>query len=261
MLRDSLQVRHLKIEFLYRLVITFKKTMNIRDIFLKISSGMSVIGAVIASIVFVNTLTDRQLLKSSLDKNYVIIEKNIKENINNTQKVNKEIILRIQKSIEAIKELKKNLKEIKEEQQRIILLASFQRMDPKLQEKFIETVSSRVQKNLSSSFTSSVDKLGGRLQRIEELVISNPNKALSIPLLRRDIGDINKDLYLLKNKVEEIDNIMIENAALKSQAQSLQVQLSQLNNLMIGIFGALGVSVIGLVINNIILHNKNQENG
>ena len=152
--------------------------------------------------------------------------------------------------------LKNRINKIEEEQQKILLLASVQRMDLQLQKSFVESVSKKVESKLSISIKSSVDDVANRLNSLETLIISDPNKALSMPFLKRDISDIKRKVAEIDNKTVRIDQVMLENAGLKVQTQSLKDQLSQLNNWIIGIFGALGVSVIGLVINNIVQQRK-----
>lgn len=238
--------------------------MNTRNIVEKISAWMSVTGVlagVIVAILSYNIKLRRNehIQLATIEQSKELTQK-VNQQIENLQKEIESSIAERKTNTESLDKLKNKIDQIKEEQQKILILASVQKMDPKLQTKFIESVSNRVQLNLSSSIKSNVEGIKKRLEELEALIVSGPIKALSIPLLRRAIGELDQKVSLINGKTEKINQILLVNASLKAQIQSLKEQLSQLNNWMIGIFGALGVSVIGLVINNIILHKKSYKN-
>jgi hypothetical protein len=237
--------------------------MNLNKILEKISSWMSIVGVLVAVFAFLittfyRTARDNKTVQlMSIEQSYMVTEK-IQKKIEDLEKKLTVSSISSQSDADSIKNLKTQIDKLEEEQQKILLLASVQRMDPQLQQKLVESISNRVQTDLSQAIKSSVDGIGKRLGDLESLIVSDPNKALSIPILRRDIHDLNQEFTILNGKTDKIDQVLLENAVLKSQTQSLKEQLSQLNNWMIGIFGALGVSVIGLVINNIVLQRKSE---
>jgi len=88
--------------------------------------------------------------------------------------------------------------------------------------------------------------------------MTNPAKALSLHLLKKELENINLSIIDMKKEVVKIYSPDKDSSIYKVQLSSLKEQISQTNNWMIGIFGGLGVSVLGLLINNVIQQRKSK---
>lgn len=175
------------------------------------------------------------------------------------------VFMKSQNSIEKLKietekisaKTSQQIEELKEQQQRLLLLASTQNLDPTSQKKFIALIAEKVSSKISKSTDSK--KLENRIKLIEDVVVQNPEKALQIPFIKSDVAGILKSIERIQETLKSVDDSLDEIKVYKSQVESLTNQVNQTNNWMIGIFGALGVSVLGLLIGNVFQRRKVQS--
>ncbi len=184
------------------------------------------------------------------------------------REIAKNIEIVIMKSQNSIEKLKLEIEEIsaktslqievlKEQQQRLLLLASTQNLDPNSQKKFIALITEKVSSKISKS--TDLKKMETRIKLIEDVIVQNPEKALQIPFIKSDVAGILKSIESIQETLKSVDDSLDEIKVYKSQVESLTNQVNQTNNWMIGIFGALGVSVLGLLIGNVFRKNKAQS--
>ncbi|WP_434361994.1 hypothetical protein NF212_17735 [Parasalinivibrio latis] len=145
------------------------------------------------------------------------------------------------------------VQELKEQQQKILLLASTQKMDASLQADFLDEVANRVSKVVNNG---DIDK---RIKLIESVVIQDPEKALQLPFIKRELSQLTKSVDAMNSKLEDFEDSLSDIKVHKAEVSALSNQVALTNNWMIGIFGALGVSVLGLLIGNVFQHRKQQS--
>ena len=124
----------------------------------------------------------------------------------------------------------------------------------------ISEVSERVTKNISKQSLEVSGELEKKVKEMEGIIMQNPEKALQIPFIKRDITEIKESLNTVQTKIDELKDSLLAVEIYKSKVEALNDKISQTNNWMIGIFGGLGVSILGLLIGNVFQHRKMSAN-
>ncbi len=232
--------------------------MDIRNYVEKFSSFASWTG-VIATIIAVTSYysvyqkeLSEDLINNEIKKRdiYRVLEKVVNESQRDILKMKDELSMKVEVTSSVVEELK-------EQQQRLLLLASTQGMDSASQQEFIALVAERVASKLEQR--SSPNKLEKRIKLIEEVVVQTPEKALQIPFIKKEVSGISKSIEKIENSLKSVDDSLDDIKVYRSQVESLTNQVNQTNNWMIGIFGALGVSVLGLLIGNVFQHRREKS--
>ena len=84
------------------------------------------------------------------------------------------------------------LTNVKEQNQRLLLLASTQNLDSTSQRELLNLVTARVTENIADN--DGVNKLENRLNLLEEVIIKDPVEALTIPLIKNEISNLNDSI-------------------------------------------------------------------
>ncbi len=230
--------------------------MDTKKVVEKLSSAASWLGAMAAVIAVASYVFYQKELTFEVSKNSVR-QRDLVEHLEKSLDVYRENIkdLRVE-TMELSSAATRQIETLKEQQQRLLLLASTQKLDPSSQEEFISLVTQRVISKISKDSKS--DEMERRIEIIEDVIVQNPEKALQIPFIKNEVANILKSIQGIQKTLNTVDDSLDEIKVYKSQVDSLTNQVNQTNNWMIGIFGALGVSVLGLLIGNL-FQRKNAQ--
>ena len=222
------------------------------------ASWIGVVGALLAFISFyigsqqqmVDKLKYTSYSQRDIAKKLDEEVKNIKIKISQADEITKGVLASTEKQIQ----------DIKEQQQRLLLLATTQNMDNTTQQKLIKEISERVTTEISKQSIKTSSELESKVKEIEGIILQNPIKALQIPFINREVTEIKQSLTMVQNKIDDIKDSLLAVEVYKSKVEALNDKIGQTNNWMIGIFGGLGVSILGLLIGNIFQHRKMTSN-
>lgn len=231
--------------------------MNIRKViekFVSVASWAGVMATIIAIVSYYG------VYQKDISEKMIYEAMSQRDISNRLESVIKDSQSRIDEIKIEVAELSKNrvndIDKIKDQLQRLLLLASTQNLDSKSQQELISLVTERVASKLSEN--TDINELTNRIKIIEDVVVQNPEKALQIPFIKQEVSGISKSVEKIQETLKSLDDSLDEIKVYKSQVDSLTNQVNNTNNWMIGIFGALGVSVLGLLIGNVFKQRREQ---
>lgn len=215
---------------------------EIIDSVVKLSRPTSILVIIVAFSAFLVTSTIEKGLFDKESINQKLIEqKFIALNNSKQDHYNKEIIRDIQKSLLSLKTEVKII-----EASKIAKASTFP--PPKLDQKFITELSKKIVLQIPSTLKSTMNKVSKRLRKIEQFILATPETVLSIPLLKRDLQDINNILLLINKKILTIDQLTLSNEKHKAEIGMLKGSISTLNGFIFALFLALLTGAIPVIV-------------
>ncbi len=210
---------------------------------LNVASWLGIFVAFFSFVVFFYSNYRIKYTESQLRETLVLkkLEAEKANSISNIAKLKLEIIQLSESTTSEIDTIKKQMQEL-------VLLTSTQNLNSSSQKKIISLITEQMATKLSEKSDTSL--LINRIKVIEDVVVQNPEKALQIPFIKKELERGSKSIEQLQDALKSIDASLDEIKLYKSQIESLINQVNMTNNWMIGMFGALVVSIVGLLINS-----------
>ncbi|MCS0334763.1 hypothetical protein ND981_17700 [Vibrio diabolicus] len=145
-------------------------------------------------------------------------------------------------------ETNQKVAKLTEQQQRIQKLVAEQVIAPELRGDLISVIGNSVEENISGNL--GLDDMENRIGVIESVIVDNPEKAMKLPLLIQKLEylfneakGLNEELVKLGDKVDKTEEYKVE-------IKILQSQISNLNALVLSLFGGLLVAVMSIGLGN-----------